>query len=382
MSKGLGRMNGYSKSFLPARFGGGGSIMLIVMLMINLSSILTSSCCDGATYTTLKRSTAPLRMFGLVPNPMPFFHGRANDQGKSVYLHHPPSSLSSSVILDLRGGASKKKNRSRTGSLTKKTVTGKKKVGAKKKEESSKTKTAATSATDYYNNIPPITRIYVTMIGVCTLLGLLLGEERAQAVLALDPMRLIYGMEIWRPFTAASFLGKPSTSWLMSAYYLHDYGSSLETAYGPADYLVFLATQVSLLTLLSMMLGVPFFTSSVITGMLWVLSRATPQAKARLLVISLPYWVLPYGLMVSDCLQAQQASAAIPHILGIMVGHFYYFHRFIWPKTGGEEWLRAPDFLVELMDPNRGSKGDAAKKSIANALKKRKRGKGRKLGSA
>jgi hypothetical protein len=70
----------------------------------------------------------------------------------------------------------------------------------------------------------------------------------------------------------------------------------------------------------------------------------------------------------------------MPHILGILSGHFYHYHRFVWPKTGGEDWLSAPDFLVELLDPNSAVK-NAAKDSVSKALKLRKRGKGKKLGS-
>lgn len=288
-----------------------------------------------------------------------------------------PKEVSNRALLDVRGGARKKK--SRTGSLSSKTVTGKKKVGAKKAAEK---KAAAGSALgDWYKQIPRFTKIYVNMIGVCTLLGLVLGEERSQSVLALDPMRLIYGLEFWRPLTAASFLGAPSISWLMSGYYVYEYGSSLEKAYGPAEYLVFLFTQISLLTVFACVLGIPFFTQSVITGMLHVLSRAMPHQKVKWLVITVPYWTLPYGLMVTDVLQAQSAAAAIPHILGILVGHFYHFNRFIWPKTGGEDWLRAPDVLVAKLDPDAATKS-AAKESIEKALQKRKRGKGRKLGSA
>lgn len=287
-----------------------------------------------------------------------------------------PRPFSRRALLDVRGGASRKK-KSRTGSLSK-TVTGKTKVGAKK---SSPKKSAENGLSNWYSQIPPLTKVYVNSIGVCTILGLILGEERAQAVLALDPMRLMYGMEIWRPLTAASFLGKPSISWLMSGYYLYEYGSSLERAYGAAEYLLFLATQISLLTLFSALLGIPFFTQSVITGMLHVLSRAMPHQKVKWLVITVPYWTLPYGLMLSECLQAQSAAAAMPHILGILVGHFYHFNRFIWPKTGGEDWLRAPDFLVEYLDPDAARK-NAAKDSINKVLQKRKRGKGKKLGSA
>merc|ERR1712194_121586 len=156
-------------------------------------------------------------------------------------------------------------------------------------------------------------------------------------------------------------------TWLMSGYYLMQYGSSLEKAYGTAEYLLFLATQISLLTMFSSLLGIPFFTQSVITGMLHVLSRAMPHQKVKWLVITVPYWSLPYGLMVSDCLQAKSAAAAVPHILaaalphvlGILVGHFYHFHRFVWPKTGGEDWLRAPDFLVDSLDPETSNKRTA-----------------------
>mmetsp|Transcript_18523 Transcript_18523/g.38178 ORF Transcript_18523/g.38178 Transcript_18523/m.38178 type:complete len:325 (-) Transcript_18523:80-1054(-) len=288
-----------------------------------------------------------------------------------------PSEFSQRALLDIRGGASKKrKKKSRTGSLNK-TVTGKTKVGAKKAAE--KKASSKDGLSKWYADIPPLTKIYVNCILICTTLGLLLGEERSQSVLALDPMRLLYGFEIWRPLTAASFLGPPSISWLMSGYYLYEYGSSLEKAYGPAEYLVFLLTQIGLLTVFSSLLGIPFFTQSVITGMLHVLSRAMPHQKVKWLVITVPYWTLPYGLMVSDMLQSKSAAAAMPHILGILVGHFYQFNRFVWPRTGGEDWLRAPDFLVNKLDPN--STQSAAKASIKKALKK-KRGAGKRLGSA
>jgi derlin-1 len=283
-------------------------------------------------------------------------------------------------ILEMRGGASRKK--SRTASLTKKagtTVTGKKKVGARLAAQKEKEKSAGGDLMKKYKSILPLTRIYITMIALCTILGLVLGEERSQAVLALDPMRTLYGAELWRPFTAASFLGKPSVGWLMSGYYLFEYGSSLERAYGPAQYLIFLFSQIGILSMMSMLCGQPFFANSVITSMLHVLSRAMPHQKVKWLVFTVPYWSLPYGLMITDVLQAQSAAAAMPHILGILSGHFYHFHRFVWPKTGGESWLTAPDFLVERMDPDAANK-NAAKESLSKALKSRKRGKGKKLG--
>jgi mannose/fructose/N-acetylgalactosamine-specific phosphotransferase system component IIC len=78
-------------------------------------------------------------------------------------------------------------------------------VGAAAAEKSKKSAMGETM--QKYNRILPLTRIYITMVGVATLLGLVLGEEMTQSLLALDPMRVMYGWEVWRPLTAASFIG-------------------------------------------------------------------------------------------------------------------------------------------------------------------------------
>lgn len=284
-------------------------------------------------------------------------------------------------LLILRGGASKRrpaKKSGRSGSLSAaaKTATGKKKVGAALDKE----KPSALADTMLkYKRILPLTRIYITMVAIATLLGLILGEKLTQGLLALDPMRIMYGMELWRPISAACFLGPPSIGWLMNGYYLFEYGSNLERAYGTPQHLIFLLSQVMMLSLLSILTGQPFYASSMITAMLHVLSRSMPHQQVKWLIFTVPYWSLPYGLMASDVLQAQSAMAALPHILGILSGHFYQFHKFVWPRChGGEDWLAAPDFVVNRLDPDaRRLKAAVAKKASAS----RNRSKGRKLGS-
>jgi hypothetical protein len=57
----------------------------------------------------------------------------------------------------------------------------------------------------------------------------------------------------------------------------------------------------------------------------------------------------------------------------------YYFHKKVWPKEdGGEDWLVPPAFLSKVVEGGDRSKG---KDSISAALKMRKKGKGKKLGS-
>lgn len=291
-------------------------------------------------------------------------------------------SISLNNIQSLRGGAKRGKRKSggsiaSLSSSSKKTATGKTKVGAATKEEK---KAPLSSAMSKYQSMLPFTRVYITLVGVVTLFALIVGEEAAQGLLALDSMRVMYGLELWRPLTAAAFLGPPSIGWLMNGYYLFEYGSSLERAYGSAQFLVFLLGQITLLSMCSSLFAMPFFASSMITAMLHVLSRAMPNQKVKWLIFTVPYWSLPYGLMASDVLQSQSAAAAMPHILGILTGHFYHFHKFIWPKVGGEDWLIAPQFLSRRYDKD-SAHNDAAKESLNNALKSRRKGKGRKLGN-
>ena len=291
-------------------------------------------------------------------------------RGTPFVLKH---TTSIQTILDLRGGAKRRAGKTATLSSTKKTVTGKTKVGAAKQEK----KSAVSDTLQKYKQILPLTRFYISMVGIVTLVGMVLGEELTQGLMALDPLRVLYGLELWRPLTAACFLGPPSIGWLMSGYYLFQYGSTLERAYGTPQHFIFLLTQIGLLSILSSLIGLPFFAPSVITAMLHVLSRSMPHQKVKWLVFTVPYWALPYGLMAADVLQAGSPMAAIPHILGILSGHFYHFHKFIWPKMGGEDWLAAPDFLVQRLDPNAKK---STKEVVKVSLKSRKRGKGRKLG--
>merc|ERR1712176_695160 len=169
----------------------------------------------------------------------------------------------------------------------------------------------------------------------------------------------------------------PSMGWINDGYYLFTCGSSLERAYGPSQFIVFLICQLVLLTGMSLLFSLPFYQDAMITAMLYVLSRAMPNKKVGWVVVTVPYWLLPYANMATDVLQTKSLSAMIPHIIGILSGHFYHFHKYIWPKTSGEDWLVAPDFLSRRLEPK--SYGDGTKEVLTTALKGRKRKKGRKL---
>jgi len=160
----------------------------------------------------------------------------------------------------------------------------------------------------------------------------------------------------------------------MSIYYLYEYGSTLEKAFGTSDFLAFLVSQVGMLSVLAGVFMTPFFANSVITAMLHVLSRQLPYQNVKWLIFTVPYWTLPYGLLLSDVLQTQSASSATPHIMGILTGHVFFFFKEVWPKFGGRNWMEAPMGLKRKMDEDGVERGG---KKV-----KRKRRKGKVLGSS
>ena len=253
------------------------------------------------------------------------------------------------LLLSVRGGASKsstkkstsrsskkkkKKSGSQSNSLHTLSKSTKKKAPLKtvtgKRALLSTTTTTTTTLLDKYSKVLPATRLYMTLCAVLTVSTLLLGDELSQSLYALTPQT--FPFQIYRLVTSFSFLGPPSISSLMSIYYLYTYGTSLESLYGTADFLVFLVSQCFILSCLSKVMALPFTAPSAVTAMLHVLSRQAPKENVKWLVFTVPYWSLPLGLMASDVLQNQSAGSSVPHIVGMLSGHVHHFQRDVYPK--------------------------------------------------
>jgi len=84
--------------------------------------------------------------------------------------------------------------------------------------------------------------------------------------------------------------------------------------------------------------------------MLWVVSRENPHQNTKWIVFNIPSWMLPFAFLVGDVLNAQSPAAAIPHIMGILTGHFYFFHKTVNVKLDNPDWLTAPDKLKRRYD--------------------------------
>jgi hypothetical protein len=121
---------------------------------------------------------------------------------------------------------------------------------------------------DGYRRIQPVTRSHVTISALIAIVNTL--GFPAPKIFSLNIQRLY---EIWRPITAATYLGGLNLSFANNLYFLISYGQMLEELNGSAEYAYFLGTQIVILSVFSFLLQFPFTARSLIAAIIYVCSR-------------------------------------------------------------------------------------------------------------
>ncbi len=235
-----------------------------------------------------------------------------------------------------------------------------------------------------YKRIPVVTRMYLSAVLMCSVVDTASGQLLdAAKMFSLNWKRTLFGLELWRPLTSAVYLGPVNIHWATNIYFLITHGVMLENNYGSASQLMLTLTSLMVLILLGGLMGFLFVSTSLISSFIYVSSRVDPMAIIPFKFdIRLQSWMLPYGLLVLDCLEAQSKRAALPHVIGILAGHFYLFFSDIYPKMGGKPWLEPPEWLSRRFDSRQISPmKESNMQSKKKPFKPRRVGESHKLGS-
>eukprot|EP00011_Vannellida_sp_DIVA3-517-6-12_P008099 CAMPEP_0114632428 /NCGR_PEP_ID=MMETSP0168-20121206/14930_1 /TAXON_ID=95228 ORGANISM="Vannella sp., Strain DIVA3 517/6/12" /NCGR_SAMPLE_ID=MMETSP0168 /ASSEMBLY_ACC=CAM_ASM_000044 /LENGTH=217 /DNA_ID=CAMNT_0001844039 /DNA_START=28 /DNA_END=681 /DNA_ORIENTATION=+ len=207
-------------------------------------------------------------------------------------------------------------------------------------------------AEQWYRSIPPITRAYATACVVTTLAAHL--DIIGPLALYLNVYSVYYQWELWRLVTCFLWFGPFSLSFVFHMYFLIRHSSALEEGSfrGRAgDYLYMLLFGGFLLVLASVVCfyypALPFimFLGPALSFMtVYVWSRRNPHSVLNLFGIlrfRAPY--LPWVLMGLGYILGQDLAH---DVLGIAVGHVYFFLEDVYPlKRPGRRLLRTPGFM-------------------------------------
>ena len=199
---------------------------------------------------------------------------------------------------------------------------------------------------EMYRSVPVVTRLYVTL-SVATTLGCAL-DVISPLKLYLSWPRVPY--QPWRLLTNFTFFGSSlNLDFLFHIFFLARYSRLLEetTFRGrTADYAWFLLFCGGLLTAAAPFVNVMFMGPSLAFAMVYLWARRNadvPLSFLGLVNFSAPY--LPWLLLLFSFLFG--ASSTVD-VLGIAVGHAYYYLTDVHPSITGQQPLNTPTWLEAL----------------------------------
>jgi Derlin-2/3 len=230
-----------------------------------------------------------------------------------------------------------------------------------------------TDPVEWYMEIPIVSRAYLT------------GAFLTTAACALDvvsPFSLYYNYnaiffegEVWRLATNFFFFGMFGIDFIFHMFFLMRYCRLLEENSfrgRTADFICMIAFGAIIMSAMAIFLSVHFLSNSLTFMMLYVWGRRNPYVRMTffgILTFTAPYlpWViLGFSAMVGNNL--------VTDLIGIGVGHLYYFFEDVYPIVAEirgwriKRWLEAPDFLKSLCGEYRNNINVAAEMAAAALL--------------
>mmetsp|Transcript_6844 Transcript_6844/g.11342 ORF Transcript_6844/g.11342 Transcript_6844/m.11342 type:complete len:241 (-) Transcript_6844:275-997(-) len=190
----------------------------------------------------------------------------------------------------------------------------------------------------WYMDIPVISRIYLTGAFLTT---------TACAVDIVTPFSLYFNWDlifkegqVWRLVTSYLFFGAFSIDFLFHMYFLVRYCRLLEEGDfrgRTANFVMMLLFGIGCMTMVASYTGVRFLGSALTFMMLYVWGRRNDDVKMSFLgffTFHAPY--LPYVMLTFSVLMGNSVTI---DLIGIAVGHCYYFLEYVYPKLAEiREW--------------------------------------------
>jgi len=202
----------------------------------------------------------------------------------------------------------------------------------------------------WWAGIPIITRwLFALSMGIT--LGANFGVIPPMYII-LDMKKVIYSLEVWRIITCFFYHGRLGFPFLIHMMFLLRYGQSLEQetfAGRTADYVFFLLFGCTILLVVGFFMSLPILGMAMIMMLIYLWSRKNPNITMSFLFgIQFQSFYFPWVLVGFNVLMG---GFPMVELLGIIVGHLYYFLEDIYPRTGGVQLLKTPQFMYNLFPP-------------------------------
>lgn len=187
----------------------------------------------------------------------------------------------------------------------------------------------------------------------CTITTILVQLEIVSPFRLYFHPRLIMQGEVWRLITTFTYFGRLGFSFLFNMIFTYRYCCMLEEAsfyQKTADFVFMFLFGACFTLIIGVFIQLLFLGHAFTMMLVYIWSRRNPWIRLNffgLLNFNAPY--LPYVLAGFSILFG---SSATVDVIGIIVGHTYYYLEDIYPnRPGGRRLLQTPQFLKYLLDP-------------------------------
>ncbi|KAL1889365.1 hypothetical protein Sste5346_008932 [Sporothrix stenoceras] len=175
----------------------------------------------------------------------------------------------------------------------------------------------------------------------------------------LTPFQLFYSYrsvfvkgQYWRLLTTFLYFGPISLDLIFHVYFLQRYSRLLEESAGrsPAVFSWLLLYAMAFLLILSPLVSMPFLGQPLSSTLVYIWSRRNPDTRLsflNLMVFTAPY--LPWVLMGFSLVL--HGSIPKDEIMGVVIGHVYYFFTDVYPPLhGGSMPMGPPNWWRRLFE--------------------------------
>ncbi|KCZ81874.1 hypothetical protein H312_00633 [Anncaliia algerae PRA339] len=197
--------------------------------------------------------------------------------------------------------------------------------------------------TSFIANTPPMTRILGTLTVITSLLIYL------EIVSSYQLMLNFKSNELYRYITSLFYFGQPNFDTILHLIFMFRYSKMLEESYiYTSDYFFFLISVIFMIYICAFLFNIIILgpiLSSVIT---YVWTRKNPYAQLQLFgFVVFPAFYLPFVIPFFSYITERRILKG--EIIGIGIGHVYYFFKFVFP-TFGIDIFKTPYFLKRLFN--------------------------------
>jgi len=210
---------------------------------------------------------------------------------------------------------------------------------------------------DWFKSLPIFTRYWFGLTVLFTILGRFSLLNPQWLILSWETF--ITNFHVWRPVTCLFFYPlSPKTGFhfLINLYFLYNYSLRLETGVfdgRPADYFFMLLFNWVLAIIVALFMSIPFIMDPMVMSILYVWCQLNKDTivnfwfGTQFKAMYLPWVLFGFNMII--------AGGGVMELVGILIGHMYFFLMFKYPQDfGGPSLLSTPGILYQWFPNQRG----------------------------